>query len=140
MDLYCLQKKRANAERRFTGGSSGICWLWVAVDRHEHRFVSFTLGSRVDDKAKEIWNAVKNPNVALVMTDHWMVYPRVLPKEMHKATKRQTFTVEGYNSVLRHSLARLHRRTKCYSKSRTMLDYSLRLLMAKWNNELSAII
>jgi insertion element IS1 protein InsB len=128
------------SQRHYMGGTSGICWIWTAVDRHEHRFLGFALGSRVDDKAKEIWNVVNNPALGFAMTDHWMVYTRVIPRHLHKATKRQTFTVEGYNSILRQGLARLHRRTKCYSKSLHMLDYSLRLLMAKWNGTLSAII
>ena len=37
--------------------------------------------------------------------------------------------VEGENSRLRHYLARLHRKTFCYSKSLDMLRYSVRLLI-----------
>ncbi len=37
--------------------------------------------------------------------------------------------VEGENSRLRHYLARLHRKTFCYSKSVEMLDFSIRLLI-----------
>jgi hypothetical protein len=37
--------------------------------------------------------------------------------------------VEGENTGLRHYLARLHRQTLCYSKSREMLGYSIRLLI-----------
>jgi hypothetical protein len=37
--------------------------------------------------------------------------------------------VEGENSRLRHYLARLHRKTFCYSKSVDMLRYSVRLLI-----------
>ena len=37
--------------------------------------------------------------------------------------------VEGENSRLRHYLARLHRKTFCYSKSLDMLLYSVRLLI-----------
>ena len=48
-------------------------------------------------------------------------------------------TVEGYNSLLRHFLARFRRKTKCYSKSETMLRYSVMLLMAQWNGELGYI-
>ena len=38
--------------------------------------------------------------------------------------------VEGENTRLRHYLARLHRKTLCYSKSKEMLEYSVRLLIA----------
>ena len=37
--------------------------------------------------------------------------------------------VEGENSRLRHYLARLHRKTFCYSKSEEMLRFSIRLLL-----------
>ena len=37
--------------------------------------------------------------------------------------------VEGENTRLRHYLARLHRRTLCYSKSEEMLQLSIRLLL-----------
>lgn len=35
--------------------------------------------------------------------------------------------VEGENSRLRHYLARLHKKTFCYSKSEEMLKFSIRL-------------
>ena len=37
--------------------------------------------------------------------------------------------VEGENTRLRHYLARLHRKTLCYSKSEKMLRYSIKLLI-----------
>ncbi|MFN5660245.1 MAG: IS1 family transposase, partial [Pseudanabaena sp.] len=37
--------------------------------------------------------------------------------------------VEGENTRLRHYLARLHRRTLCYSKSKEMLQISIQLLL-----------
>ena len=37
---------------------------------------------------------------------------------------------------MRHFLARLRRKTKCYSKCKNMLKYSLLLLMLKRNGEL----
>jgi insertion element IS1 protein InsB len=37
--------------------------------------------------------------------------------------------VEGENTRLRHYLARLHRKTLCYSKSKDMLVHSVKLLV-----------
>ena len=37
--------------------------------------------------------------------------------------------VEGENTRLRHYLARLKRKTLCYSKSKMMLEYSVKLLI-----------
>lgn len=47
----------------------------------------------------------------------------------HLVSKVAMTRVEGENSRLRHYLARLHRKTFCYSKSKEMLRYSIRLLL-----------
>ena len=73
------------------------------------------------------------------MTDHWEAYRGVIPKEKHIQSKAETYTVEGYNSLVRHFLARMKRRTKCYSKCATMLKHSLHLLFLKHNNQLNII-
>lgn len=69
------------------------------------------------------------------MTDYWQPYEAFVPKGRHTQSKAETFTVEGYNSLFRHFLARLRRKTKCYSKCAKMLEYSVRLLMDKWNKK-----
>jgi len=74
------------------------------------------------------------------MTDFWKPYENFVPSDMHIQSKAETFTVEGYNSLFRHFLARLRRKTKCYSKSKKMLQYSVELLMLKRNDELSSIL
>ena len=58
------------------------------------------------------------------------------PKDIHIQSKTETFTIEGYNSLFQHFLARIRCKSKCYSKSKTMLYYSFALLMAKWNGTL----
>ena len=50
------------------------------------------------------------------MTDHWRAYAEFIPDQIHTQSKAETYTVEGYNSILRHFLARLRRKTKCYTK------------------------
>ena len=72
-------------------------------------------------------------------TDHYIAYEQMIPKKIHIQSKAETYTIEGYNSLLRHYLARMRRKTKCYSKCVKMLEYSIRLLMAKRNNYLSII-
>ena len=59
--------------------------------------------------------------------------------EKHLQTKAETFTVEGYNSRIRHYLARFKREVKCYSKSELMIEISLNLLMLKLNNKLTIL-
>jgi len=73
------------------------------------------------------------------MTDYWKPYQEFLPKSKHIQSKSETFTVEGYNSIFRAFLARLTRKTKAYSKSEEMLNLSIKLLILKWNNQLSIL-
>ncbi|MDX2254793.1 MAG: IS1 family transposase, partial [Pseudanabaenaceae cyanobacterium bins.39] len=49
--------------------------------------------------------------------------------EDHIVSKTYMTRVEGENTRLRHYLARLHRKTLCYSKSKEMLQISIRLLL-----------
>jgi insertion element IS1 protein InsB len=92
------------------------------------------------ETGRKLWDAVKNKDITQVMSDYWSPYEKFIPKELHTQTKAETFTVEGYNSLFRHFLARLRRKSKCYSKSQDMLKYSVMLLMLKWNGELDTIL
>jgi len=74
------------------------------------------------------------------MSDYWQPYEKFVPPGLHTQSKAETYTVEGYDSLFRHFLARLRRKSKCYIKSKDMLKYSVMLLMLKWNGELDAIL
>ena len=99
------------------------------------------LGSRGTETGTQLWEKIKGvaSDNSLIMTDYWKAYGELLPQERHVKSKKETFAVEGYNSLLRHFLARLRRKTTCYSKSKEMLFYSLMLLMEKQNNGLSIL-
>lgn len=47
--------------------------------------------------------------------------------------KSQTFRVEGVNAELRHYLARLRRRTRCFSKCIQALALCVKLFVFAWN-------
>ena len=87
-----------------------------------------------------LWEAIQSPLITAVMTDYWEPSEQFVPSEKHKQSKAETFTVEGYNSLFRHFLARFRRKTKGYSKRETMLQYSVMLLMAHWNGELESLL
>ncbi len=97
------------------------------------------IGSRATETGQCLWEGVAHHTIDKVMTDYWQPYQAFLPSELHTQSKAQTFTVEGYNSLFRHFLARLRRKSKCYSKSMSMLLYSVTLLMLKRNGNLEAI-
>jgi len=67
-------------------------------------------------------------------TDMLKAYENSIPHAKYYASKTFTTQIESLNCQLRHYLARLHRKTLCYRKSKTMLEVSLKLLIHKLNN------
>jgi insertion element IS1 protein InsB len=72
---------------------------------------------------------INNWNCYFWITDGYKVYPKFLPNKDQIISKTSMTRVEGENSRLRHYLAKLHRKTFCYSKSETMLFLSIKLLI-----------
>jgi insertion element IS1 protein InsB len=70
-------------------------------------------------------------------SDYWKACESIISKGKHIQTKAETFTVEGYNSSFRHFLARMRRKSKCYSKKMEMLKLSFLLLIHYRNGNLS---
>jgi len=105
------------------------CWVWIAVDRHGKRVLDFVCGRRDTLTFWKIWDRLCEMEVGGGgCSDRWRSYAQTIPMRKHNATKKITFTVEGYNGRIRHFLARFKRKTKCYSKSQYMMDISLKLL------------
>ena len=115
------------------------CWIWIAVDRYAQEFINFTIGDRSTKTGRKLWDQIKHRTKRFVMTDYWSPYEKFVPNDKHIQSKAHTYTVEGYNSLFRHFLARMRRKSKCYSKSQTMLEYSVKLLMAKRNGTLDIL-
>ena len=87
---------------------------------------------------KEILNELSHCFINTICTDANFAYDKFIPKPIqHFVTKSESCLVESYNSVLRYGLARLHRKTKCYSKSAEMLRLSVSLLIHKFNSKMS---
>ncbi|KAA6310855.1 hypothetical protein EZS27_037918, partial [termite gut metagenome] len=88
----------------------------------------------------KLWEEIKDTPVSFYCSDYWKSYEAFIPPEKHLQTKAETFTVEGYNSRIRHYLARFKRKGKCYSKAQHMIEKSLKLLFLKLNNELPILV
>jgi len=97
------------------------------------------LGSRDGTTGKKLYKAIDSSSIKMVATDYWRAYESFVPRNIHVQSKAETYTVEGYNSIFRHFLARLRRKSKCYSKSKEMLKYSMLLLIEKWNDNLAIL-
>lgn len=114
-------------------------WIWIAVDQYGKRIINFFVGDRSNKAAKEFWETMKQHQMGRVTSDFWKAYESIIPKEKHIQIKAGTFTVEGYDSLFRHFLARMRRKTKCYSKKMEMLKLSVLLLMHHRNGTLSIL-
>ena len=93
--------------------------------------MAFVCGDRSTQTGLKLWDKIKHVSGGSFATDHWQSYEDFIPPEQHRQSKAETFTVEGYNSRIRHYLEKFKRKTKCYSKSDDMIEISLKLLMKK---------
>ena len=77
---------------------------------------------------KKLWNKIKNIKIKKYYTYGNFRYKEILPNKKLTQTKSETYTIEGLNNIIRHYLARFHRKTHCYSKNEEMIKLSLLLL------------
>ena len=108
-----------------------FCWLWWAIDRVTKRLCGWALGDRRTQTAQNLFAQLPRGAHLTYCTDYWAPYAEVFRDHNHLQGKARTFTIESGNARLRHYLARLHRKTHCYSKSRAMLQWSIRLFLAE---------
>lgn len=103
-------------------------WLWTSVDKDNPGILEYVIGDRSSDTFEELWSQIKSWNCYFWITDGYKVYPNFIPDGDQIISKIYMTRVEGENSRLRHYLARLNRKTCCYSKSDEMLCLSVKLL------------
>jgi insertion element IS1 protein InsB len=101
-------------------------WIWRAIDGISRRALSWYLGCRGDDDLKNLVEAIDDKKCDFV-PDEWGGFFRCLPEDRHFYGKDLTFPIEATNSDIRHRLARFKRKTKASSRSREMVDISLKL-------------
>ena len=101
---------------------------------HLGKVLGFACGRRTIKTGKVLWQQIKHLPTMGYGTDMLKAYENFIPHAKHYAGKTFTTQIESLNCRLRHYLARLHRKTLCYSKSKTMLEVSLKLLIHKLNN------
>ena len=104
-------------------------WLWKAVNKHTAGVIAWVLGNRSSETFKLLWQIISCWHYYFYVTDGYAVYPCFISNEDHIVSKTYMTRVEAENSRFRHYLARLHRKTFCYSKSEEMLKLSIRLVI-----------
>ncbi len=101
-------------------------WIWRAYDPIGRRTVAWVLGGRDDETCKQLLDKIGIKGKTFV-TDDWDGYHRLIPEGQLYTGKDLTYPIEQDNSNIRHFLARFRRRTKVVSKTKKMVDLSLRL-------------
>ncbi|WP_411376725.1 IS1 family transposase [Bibersteinia trehalosi] len=112
-------------------------WTW-AINRQTKDILGFACGKRDTKIFKKLYDQLNSHHINLFCSDYWKTYQEVIPSYKHQQSKKQTFTIESYNSRIRHYLARFKRKGK-YTKCHKMIENSLNLLFAKWNGGLSYV-
>ena len=91
--------------------------------------LAYVIGERSAATFKPLWKILKGWESFFYVTDGYVVYPQFIDEADHIISKTYMTRGSGENTRLRHYLARLHRKTLCYSKSLLMLQLSVRLVI-----------
>ena len=105
------------------------------VDRTTRCIVGWTVAQQVDEEVVQ-GTLDSVPQADWYYSDAAPVYDGLLYYPgLHLALndKSQTYSVEADNTELRHYLARLGRKSRCFSRSLRALTYAVRLFVFCWN-------
>lgn len=106
----------------------------MAVERYSGLIVGHAVLWKIDAYTlQDVINGL--PQADCYYSDGWRAYQALKWPGQHEVSvgKRDTHTIEGRNSELRHYLARLRRKTKCYSKKLEALAQAVKLFVWGWN-------
>ena len=109
------------------------CWLFLAVDSIFGKVLGFVCGSRTIKTGVVLWEQIKHLPTMGYGTDILKAYQNFTSHTKHYAEKTFITQIESLKCWLRHYLSRLNRETHYYSKTKTMLKVSLKLLNHKLN-------
>ena len=107
------------------------CWLWWAIDRTTKQVCGWTLGDRGAETARALDAQLPHAAHITYCTDFWHPYGLIFAQHRHLQGKAHTFTIESHNNRIRVYLARLRRKTHCYTKKLANLAASILLYLLK---------
>ncbi len=113
----------------FVGSKRNKCWIWTVVNHFQPGILGWVVGDHSARTFRPLWDTIRVWHCYFWVSDGNPVYPGFIPEGDQIISKTYMTRVEGENTRLRHYLARLHRKTLCYSKSLKMLQHSIRLLI-----------
>lgn len=115
----------------YVGKKSEQRWLWYAIDHATSTVLAYVFGRRKDEVFKKLQALLEPVNITRYYTDNWGAYDRHYQAEQHQVGKQNTQKIERKNLNLRTWIKRLTRKTICFSKSESMHDTVIGLLINK---------
>ena len=130
LETFIKKNPRTN---RATGEWQGkLTRIWTAGGRNAGDLFAFEVGDdTLSPYLKMAFRIEKQYIIEHLCTDGNRVYRCYKFANQHHVSKSETCLVESWHGRLRHYLARLHRKTLCYSKSIEALKTAVRLLLNK---------
>jgi len=113
----------------FVGKKKNQKWLWYGFDRKSKEVIAYQLGKRTDESFKKLWDKLSNYKISTFYTDNWASYSKIIPKNKHIISKRETVHIERNNLNLRTHIKRLSRRTICFSKAEDMHENLIKIYL-----------
>ena len=108
-------------------------YVWLTVDWNRGEVVDFEVTQSREFSAylPLAFRLESNYRINISCSDHYDVYGKYKISNEHHMTKAETSLVESKNSLIRHYLARLNRKTKRFSKALDMISNSILMLFNK---------
>lgn len=105
------------------------------VERVSHCIVGWRVGW---ERSEAVLQALVDeaPQAMIYFSDSFPTYDALIYKpgvHLSLLDKSQTYSVEGENPDLRHYLARLGRRSRCFSRRLDALARAVKLFVYAWN-------
>lgn len=107
-------------------------YVIYAINKNSGRVVDLCVGGRTIENIYKVVNKVLKLNPARVSTDKLGIYTTLIPDKIHRTFPYNINVIERNNLTLRTNLKRLGRKTICYSKTKEMLECSLKIYF--WGN------
>ena len=111
----------------YIGRKENEYWIAYALNRQTRQVVDFVIGKRTKATLKELIDRLLLSNLKIIRTDRLTIYPRIIPKAIHRSGSYYINRIERKNLSIRTHLKRLSRRTICFNRSAVMLESCLKL-------------
>lgn len=128
---FANQEVEIDEQWSYVGNKANQRWLWYAIDHHSGKLLAYVLGDRKDNVFKSLKSLLEPFGITRFYTDYFGAYQRNINPEQHIVGKKNTQKIERRNLNFRTWIKRLTRKTICFSKSITIHDTVIGLLINK---------